>query len=154
NGLPIIRASKRSESEFRRGRLPTPVVRMRRRLSSVTAMFLPCKCCWRGADNAAFQLVFKTRYDLRPLRFPTASGGEIYLGNLLCGLRQCRDGREQRLDVVLGNAAGDEDDAAIAIGIGPDFELDRRVGEMLHILHHDRPAAALDTEDAFDAQQV
>ena len=37
---------------------------------------------------------------------------------------------------------------------GQDFKLDRRMGEMLHVLDHDRPAAARDIEQTLDAQQV
>ena len=40
------------------------------------------------------------------------------------------------------------------VGVGPVFKLDRRVGEMLHRMDDDRPAALGDRKNALDAQQV
>jgi hypothetical protein len=52
------------------------------------------------------------------------------------------------------NAAGDEHEPARAILAGPGRELDRRMGEVLDHVHHNRPAAARDVEQAFHAQEV
>src|SRR5262249_46387567 len=56
--------------------------------------------------------------------------------------------------LTLRNAAGDEDDAARAVLIGPGRKLDRRMGEVLDHVHHDRSAAARDVEQALHAQEV
>ena len=42
----------------------------------------------------------------------------------------------------------------VAVAIRPAFEFDRRMREVLDVLHHDRPAAAGDIENALHAQQV
>ena len=40
------------------------------------------------------------------------------------------------------------------VGVGPVFEFDRRMGEMLHRMDDDRPAAFGDRKNALDAQQI
>src|SRR5580704_10980500 len=82
----------------------------------------------------------------------TARRGELLRGELaLCQrLHSC----EQISHVALRNIPRDEYDTAVAVAIRPGFELDRRMGQVLNILHHDRAAAAGDVENALHAQQV
>ena len=50
------------------------------------------------------------------------------------------DRGEQRLDRFAPEVAGDEDEARAAVAVGPVFELDRAVRDMLDRLNHHRPA--------------
>ena len=50
--------------------------------------------------------------------------------------------------------ARDEHHAALPVAVRPAVQLDRRMREMLHELHHHRPLAAFDVEKALHAQQV
>src|SRR5580704_8488333 len=80
----------------------------------------------------------------------TVRGVELLRREL--ALCQRLHGREQSSHVTLRNVPRDEHDAAIAILIRPGFELDRRMGEVLDILHNDRTAAAGDIENALYTQ--
>ena len=62
--------------------------------------------------------------------------------------------REQPLDRLAAEVAGDEDEAGTAVIVGPVFKLDRAVRNMLHGMHDDRSAAALDRDQPLDPQQI
>ena len=64
------------------------------------------------------------------------------------------DRREQPLDLRLRQIARDEDEAGAAVGIGPVFQLDRAVRDVLYGVHHDGAAAAFDRDKTFDPQQI
>ena len=81
---------------------------------------------------------------------------------LTCGLGKRLHRRKQIPHLRLGNAPGDEDETAVASfiragarpGFRPRLQFHRRMGEMLHILDHDRAAATDHVEQTLDAQQV
>src|SRR6516164_1653695 len=75
--------------------------------------------------------------------------------NLLGAVRrQLLDRGKQVADVGLRNIPGNEDNATVAILVRPGLQLDRRVGEMLDILHHHWTAAAGHIENALDPQKL
>src|SRR5262252_9799728 len=61
---------------------------------------------------------------------------------------------EQRLHLRFAQISGDENNAASAIVARPALQFYRRMGEMSHELHHDRPATAGHIEEAFHSQQI
>src|SRR5580704_917866 len=105
-----------------------------------------CRCAPMPLHPLAPRLFLKLRHG------NTIRGVELLRRELvLCQrLHSC----EQISHVALHNIPRDEHDAAVAVLIRPGFELDRRMGEVLDILHHHRTAAAGDVENAFHAQQV
>ena len=48
----------------------------------------------------------------------------------------------------------DEDEARAAVAVRPVFEFDRWVGDVLNEMDDDRPAAFLDSDEAFDAEKI
>src|SRR5437764_6220341 len=62
--------------------------------------------------------------------------------------------REERFDLRLRKIAGDEDEARAAVVVGPIQQLDRPMRDMLDGVHDNGPAAPLDRDEPFDAQQI
>src|SRR6266851_5089293 len=71
---------------------------------------------------------------------------------LLLGVEE---GGEDLADGALGDVAGDEHHAALAVvAFGPGLERGRRMEDMLHAVDHHGLVGVLDVQDAFHAQQV
>src|ERR671938_8318 len=68
--------------------------------------------------------------------------------------RDAGDRREELLDLRFRQMARDEDEPRAAVIVGPVDQLDRTVRDMLHGVHDNRAAAALDRDEPFDAQQI
>jgi len=66
----------------------------------------------------------------------------------------CGDAGEELRDRLAGETASDEDQAGAAVAVRPVFEFDRWVGDMLDEMDDDRPAAFLDSDEAFDAEKI
>jgi len=62
--------------------------------------------------------------------------------------------REQSLHLPFAQIPGNENKAAPAIAVGPAVEFDRRMGEVLHELHHHRAGAASHIQESLHPQQV
>src|SRR5216683_807437 len=62
---------------------------------------------------------------------------------------------EDLADGALGDVAGDEHHAALAVvALGPGVERRRRMEDMLHAVDHDRLVGVLDVQDTLHAQEV
>src|SRR5258708_4626243 len=71
---------------------------------------------------------------------------------LLLGVEE---GSEDLADGALGDVAGDEHDAALAVvALGPGVERGRRMEDVLHAVDDDRLVGVLDVQDALHAQEV
>src|ERR1044072_5094105 len=71
---------------------------------------------------------------------------------LLLGLEE---GGEELADGALGDVAGDEHHAALAVvALGPGVERGRGMEDVLHAVDHDRLVGVLDVQDALHAQEV
>ena len=66
----------------------------------------------------------------------------------------CGDAGEELRDRLARETASDEDQARTAVAVRPVFEFDRWVGDMLDEMDDNRPAAFLDSEEAFDAEKI
>ena len=66
----------------------------------------------------------------------------------------CGDAGEELRDRLASETAGHEDQPRAAIAVRPVFEFHRRVGDMLNEMDDDRPAAFLDSDEAFDAEKI
>jgi len=64
-----------------------------------------------------------------------------------------RGGKELR-DGLARKTASDEDQTRAAVAVRPVFEFDRWVGDMLDEMDDNRPAAFLDSDEAFDAEKI
>src|SRR5215211_7212278 len=65
------------------------------------------------------------------------------------------EGGEDLADGALGDVAGDEHHAALAVvAFGPGIERGRRMEDMLHAVDYDRLVGVLDVQDALHAQEV
>src|SRR5829696_9395355 len=65
------------------------------------------------------------------------------------------EGGEDLADGALGDVAGDEHHAALAVvALGPGIERGRRMEDVLHAVDHHRLVGVLDVQDALHAQQV
>src|SRR5258708_14860742 len=62
---------------------------------------------------------------------------------------------EDLADGALGDVAGDEHDAALAVvALGPVVERGRRMEDVLHAVDHDRLVGILDVYDALHARKI
>ena len=66
----------------------------------------------------------------------------------------CGDAGEELRDRLARETASDEDQARAAVAVRPVFEFDRWVSDMLDEMDDDRPAAFLDSDEAFDAEKI
>src|SRR5882757_10851413 len=99
--------------------------------------------------------------DTSPSRSPRRGGQSLLLLFLLllvlapALLLGFEEGGEDLADGALGDVAGDEHDAALAvIALGPGVERGRRMEDVLHAVDHDGLVGVLDVQDALHAQEV
>src|SRR3984957_1683953 len=89
----------------------------------------------------------------RHTRMSKAAAGEgAWAPRIWLRIRHRPHRPEQLAHLAFADVAGDENDAAFAVDIGPGGELDWRMGDVLDELHHHRSLAARDIEKAFHAQ--
>src|SRR5882757_7153388 len=99
--------------------------------------------------------------DTSPSRSPRRGGQSLLLllwllrvlaPALLLGVEE---GGEDLADGALGDVAGDEHDAALAVvALGPGVERGRRMEDVLHAVDDDRLVGILDVQDALHAQKI
>src|SRR5258708_22578120 len=99
----------------------------------------------------------------RPLRIKVSiyrspenicKGGGLCSGVIGARHRALLDGGKDLLHEGLREAAGDEDDAGLALAVWPCREFERRMKQALHRLHDYRTIAAGDVENSLHAQQI
>src|SRR5260370_29164900 len=96
--------------------------------------------------------------DTSPARAPRRGGDDllrllrVLAPALLLGVEERG---EDLADGALGDVAGDEHDAALAVvALGPGVERGRRMEDVLHAVDDDRLVGVLDVQDALHAQKI